>query len=57
MMPRTFTGATSREVLRKVRAALGDDAVIVSNVSVAGGIEITALAGAAVIWQYLCLHP
>ena len=45
MMPRTFTGATSREVLRKVRAALGDDAVIVSNVSVAGGIEITALAG------------
>ena len=45
MMPRTFTGATSREVLRKVRAALGDDAVIVSNVSVADGIEITALAG------------
>ena len=45
MMPRTFIGATSREVLRKVRAALGDDAVIVSNVSVAGGIEITALAG------------
>ena len=45
MMPRTFTGATSREVLRKVRVALGDDAVIVSNVSVAGGIEITALAG------------
>ena len=45
MMPRTFTGATSREVLRKVRAALGDDAVIVSNVSVAGGSEITALAG------------
>jgi flagellar biosynthesis protein FlhF len=45
MMPRTFTGATSREVLRKVRAVLGDDAVIVSNVSVADGIEITALAG------------
>lgn len=45
MTPRTFTGATSREVLRKVRAVLGEDAVIVSNVSVAGGIEITALAG------------
>ena len=44
MTPRTFTGTTSREVLRKVRAALGDDAVIVSNISVEGGIEITALA-------------
>ena len=47
MTPRTFTGTTSREVLRKVRAALGDDAMIVSNVSVEGGIEITALAGNA----------
>jgi flagellar biosynthesis protein FlhF len=45
MMPRRFIGATSREVLRKVRDALGEDAVIVSNVSVEGGIEITALAG------------
>ena len=44
MTPRTFTGTTSREVLRKVRTALGDDAVIVSNISVEGGIEITALA-------------
>jgi flagellar biosynthesis protein FlhF len=44
MMPRTFSGATSREVLRKVRDALGDDAVIVSNVAVENGIEITALA-------------
>jgi flagellar biosynthesis protein FlhF len=44
MMPRTFVGATSREVLRKVRDALGNDALIVSNVSVDNGIEITALA-------------
>jgi flagellar biosynthesis protein FlhF len=44
MMPRSFVGTTSREVLRKVRAALGDDAMIVTNTSVEGGIEITALA-------------
>jgi len=44
MTPQTFAGTTSREVLRKVRAALGDDAMIISNTPVAGGIEITALA-------------
>jgi flagellar biosynthesis protein FlhF len=46
MTPRTFTGSTSREVLRRVRETLGDDAVIVSNASVDGGIEITALSAA-----------
>ena len=47
MSPRKFFGATSREVLAKVRQALGDDALIVSNRPVNGGIEITALSADA----------
>src|SRR5687767_3552188 len=47
MSPRKFFGATSREVLQKVKQALGDDALIVSNRPVNGGIEITALAADA----------
>src|SRR5262245_20234098 len=47
MVPQKFIGATSREVLQKVRQALGDDAFIVSNNPVAGGVEITALAARA----------
>jgi len=37
-----FVGATTREVLRQVRAALGPDALIVSNRTVADGIEVIA---------------
>ncbi|HYG44334.1 MAG TPA: flagellar biosynthesis protein FlhF [Bordetella sp.] len=37
-----FIGATSREVMRQVRDALGPDALIVSNRSVADGIEVMA---------------
>ncbi|TCS39150.1 flagellar biosynthesis protein FlhF [Paucimonas lemoignei] len=44
MNVKKFTGATSREALRKVRDALGADAVILSNRSVDGAIEILALA-------------
>ncbi|MDP3668501.1 MAG: flagellar biosynthesis protein FlhF [Telluria sp.] len=40
-----FTAATSREALRKVRDALGPDAVILSNRPVDGVVEILALAG------------
>jgi flagellar biosynthesis protein FlhF len=40
----SFSGATSREVLQKVKQALGDDALIVSNREVDGGIEVVALA-------------
>ena len=47
MTPRKFFGATSREVLQKVKQALGDDALIVSNRPLNGGIEITALAADA----------
>lgn len=47
MIPRTFRGATSREVLSKARQALGEDAMIVANCPVDEGIEITALAANA----------
>jgi len=47
MKPQRFHGATSREVLRKVKQALGEDALIVTNHAVLGGIEITALPGSA----------
>lgn len=44
MNVRKFTAATSREALRKVREALGPDAVILSNRPVDGVVEIMALA-------------
>ena len=44
MTPNRFVGATSREVLQKVKKALGDDAYIIGNRTCAGGIEITAIA-------------
>jgi flagellar biosynthesis protein FlhF len=47
MKPRKFFGITSRSVLEQVRAELGPDAVIIGNRSTTEGIEITALAGAA----------
>jgi len=48
MRTQTFTGATSREVLQKVRQALGDDALILSNRACEGGmIEVVALAASA----------
>jgi flagellar biosynthesis protein FlhF len=40
----SFSGATSREVLQKVKEALGDDALILSNREVAGVIEVVAVA-------------
>lgn len=45
MNVKKFCAGTSREALRMVRDALGADAVILSNRSVNGGIEILALAG------------
>jgi flagellar biosynthesis protein FlhF len=44
MNVKKFTAATSREALRKVRDALGPDAVILSNRAVDGAVEILALA-------------
>ena len=47
MRTQTFTGATSREVLQKVKQALGEDALILSNRARDGEIEVVALAAAA----------
>ncbi|NRR30086.1 flagellar biosynthesis protein FlhF [Oxalobacteraceae bacterium] len=44
MNVKKFTAPTSREALRKVRDALGPDAVILSNRQVDGEVEILALA-------------
>lgn len=44
MNVKKFTAATSRDALRKVREALGPDAVILSNRPVDGVVEILALA-------------
>jgi len=48
MKPRKFFGASSRDVLKQVREALGPDALIVSNAKVATGIEVIALPGGAI---------
>jgi len=44
MNVKKFTAATSREALRKVRDALGPDAIILSNRASDGVVEILALA-------------
>lgn len=44
MNVKKFTAQTSREALRRVREALGPDAVILSNRSTDSGVEILALA-------------
>ena len=46
MNMKKYVANTSREALRLVRTELGEDAVILSNRKVDGGIEIVALAGA-----------
>ncbi|MEA5097354.1 MAG: flagellar biosynthesis protein FlhF [Burkholderiaceae bacterium] len=45
MKVRKFSANSSRETLRMVRDALGEDAVILSNRTVNGKVEIMALAG------------
>ncbi len=45
MNVRKFTATTSRDAWRLVRETLGPDAVILSNRTVDGGVEILALAG------------
>ena len=44
MNARRFTGASSREVLAKVRDALGPDAMILSNRNTPNGMEVVAVA-------------
>ena len=47
MSVKRFVGVNSREAMRQVRAALGDDALILSNRQVPEGVEILALADEA----------
>jgi len=47
MSAQRFHGKSSRAVLKEVRAALGEDAVIISNRTTASGVEILAMAGNA----------
>jgi flagellar biosynthesis protein FlhF len=44
MKPNKFVAATTRAALAKVREALGDDAVILSNRTTANGVEVVAIA-------------
>ena len=44
MNVRKFIAATARDALRKVKETLGPDAIILSNRSVPGGVEIMAVA-------------
>lgn len=44
MKPKKFVAATTRAALTKVRDALGDDAVILSNRSTHNGVEVVAIA-------------
>ena len=44
MNVKRFSANTSREALRKVREALGDDAIILSNKTIDGQVEIMAMA-------------
>jgi flagellar biosynthesis protein FlhF len=44
MTVKRFFGETARDALRKVKEALGPEAIVVSNKSVAGGVEIMAMS-------------
>ncbi|WP_192036536.1 flagellar biosynthesis protein FlhF [Halomonas sp. YLGW01] len=47
MSVKRFFGANSREAMQQVRASLGDDALILANRPVDGGVEVLALADEA----------
>ena len=44
MTVKRFFGESAREALRKVKAALGSEAIVISNKSVPGGVEIMAMS-------------
>lgn len=44
MTVKRFFGETARDALRKVKAALGPEAIVISNKSVPGGVEIVAMS-------------
>ena len=43
MTVKRFVGATARECLRRVKAELGPDAVVISNKPLGSGVEIVAM--------------
>jgi flagellar biosynthesis protein FlhF len=45
MNVKRFVGKNVREAMAQVRAAWGDDAVVLSNRAITGGVEILAIAG------------
>lgn len=47
MTVKRFVAPSAREALRRVKEALGPDAIVVANKPVPGGIEITAMSGAS----------
>lgn len=47
MTVKRYFAATARDCLRKVKEDLGPDAIVVSNKSVRGGVEITAMSAAS----------
>lgn len=57
MRTQIFTGATSREVLHKVKEALGDDALILSNRARDGVIEVVALAASDITGSAAAAEP
>lgn len=57
MRTQIFTGATSREVLHKVKEALGDDALILSNRARDGVIEVVALAASDITGGHAAPEP
>lgn len=44
MSVKRFFSATSRDAIKQVRAEMGDEAVILSNQKVDGGVEVIASA-------------
>lgn len=44
MTVKRFVAATAREALRRVKEEMGQDAIVVANRAVAGGVEITAMS-------------
>ena len=49
MNVKRFVGKNAREAMAQVRAAWGDEAVVLSNRPIPGGVEILALPGTAEI--------
>ena len=52
MNVKRFVGKNAREAMAQARAAFGEQAVVLSNRPVPGGVEILAMASGAVGWVF-----